>query len=147
MIVGTTAHSRSAWAPQLGVVDVMGRSPPQLGAEERHRGAQDLERGAPARHLRQQRRQPGRKGPEARHLRREPARLAGVGELALEQQVPDVFERSPRREVDGRVLAVVEEALLAPDVAHRRSPPPRRPRARRGSRSRARPRGAGAPRP
>ena len=38
-------------------------------------------------------------------------------EPALEQQVPDVFERTRLREVDRAVLAVVVEALEAADVA------------------------------
>ncbi len=69
------------------------------------------------RHLRQHRRQPGRNVAQLRHLGDEPARLARVGELSLEQQVPHVLERAPRRQVHRRVLAVMEEALLAPDVA------------------------------
>ena len=39
------------------------------------------------------------------------------GQLALEQQVPDVFERARLREVDRAVLAVVVEALEAAHVA------------------------------
>ncbi len=95
----------------------MGRAPPQLGAEQRHRRAEDLEGRSSSRHVGQHPGQPGGKGPEAGHLGREPTRRTGVGELALEEQVPDVLERSPRRQVDGRVLAVMEEPLLAPDVA------------------------------
>ena len=41
-------------------------------------------------------------------------------QLALEQQVPDVLERPLLGQLDGRVLAVVVEALLAADVADRR---------------------------
>ena len=40
-----------------------------------------------------------------------------VGQPALEQQVPDVFERPRLREVDGAVLAVVVEAFEAAHVA------------------------------
>ncbi len=44
--------------------------------------------------------------------------LAGRGQLAFEHEVPHALERARLGEVDGRVLAVVVEALLAPDVAH-----------------------------
>ena len=43
--------------------------------------------------------------------------LVGVGQVALEQQEPHVLERPLLGQVDGRVLAVVVEALLAADVA------------------------------
>ena len=46
--------------------------------------------------------------------------LGRRGQLALEHQVPDVLQRPLLGQVRGRVLAVVVEALLAPDVAHRR---------------------------
>ena len=120
MIVGTTAHSRSAWArssaPSMSWV---GRHP-SSAPEQRHRRAQDLERRASLRHLRQHRRQAAGQARAGRPPRRRIAAPVGpVGELSFEQQVPHVLERSPRRQVDRRVLAVVEEALLAADVAQR----------------------------
>ena len=103
--------------PQLDAVDVVGGPPAQLGAEQRHRRSQDLEGRALRGHLGQHLRQPGRQGAELRHLGREGTRLAGIGELSFEEQVPDILERSPRGEIHRRVLAVVEEAFLAPHVA------------------------------
>ena len=48
-----------------------------------------------------------------------PARSAGVGERALEHEVPDVLQRALLGELDAPVLAVVVEALVAADVADR----------------------------
>ncbi len=42
-----------------------------------------------------------------------------VGQGPVEQQLPHVLQRPVGGQLDGRVLPVVEEALLAPDVAHR----------------------------
>ncbi len=102
--------------PELGPVQVERRTPPELGAEKRHGAAQDLEGRALLRHVRQHPRQAGGQGAQLRHLAREPARLVLVGELSLEQQVPDVLERSARRQVDGGVLAVMEEPFLPPHI-------------------------------
>ena len=44
----------------------------------------------------------------------------GVGQLAVDEEGPDVLERAVLRQLDGVVLAVVEEALLAADVADAR---------------------------
>jgi hypothetical protein len=44
----------------------------------------------------------------------------GIRELAPEEQVPHVFDRSRGGQLDGRVLAVVEEALPAAHVTDRR---------------------------
>ena len=42
-----------------------------------------------------------------------------VGQLALDEQVPDLLERAAAGQLGGVVAAVVEEALLAAHVAHR----------------------------
>ena len=47
------------------------------------------------------------------------SRSAAVGQVALVEQVPDVLQRALLGQLHGVVLAVVVEALLAPDVAHR----------------------------
>ena len=90
---------------------------PELGPEHRHRGAQHVERGTAARERGQQRAEAGGHGAPLPHLFGEGRRGCRVGEVAPEQQVPDVFERARLRQVDGRVLPVVEEALLPTDVA------------------------------
>ena len=79
----------------------------------------------------------GRRGdPRDGHRGQEPARPGGssassatsranavdgrpVGELAVDQQLPHVLEGPARGQVDGRVLAVVEEALLSAHVTDR----------------------------
>ncbi len=120
MMVGTTAHRRRASArssaPSMSCV---GRQP-ELGPEHRHRRAQHLEGRPFLRHLGEHGRQPRGEVALGGHGGGEAARRVRVGELALEEQVPDVFERTRGGEVDGGVLAVVEEALLAPHVAQRR---------------------------
>ena len=66
---------------------------------------------------RQQRVQAGRQGAPAPHHLGEGGRVRRVGQLALEEEVPDVLERALLGQLDRRVLAVVEEALLPADVA------------------------------
>ena len=50
---------------------------------------------------------------------RERLQLGVVGQLALDEQVPDLLERAAAGQLDGVVAAVVEEALLAAHVADR----------------------------
>ena len=44
----------------------------------------------------------------------ERGRLGSIGQAAVEQEVPDVLEGAPLRQLDGVVLAVVVAALLSP---------------------------------
>ncbi len=102
---------------QLVGVDVVGGAPTQLRAEDGHRGAQDVERRSPTRQRRQQRGEPRRHDTPPPHLVGKGGRGHRVGQLAPEEEMPDVLERALLGQVDGRVLPVVEEALLAAHVA------------------------------
>ena len=62
-------------------------------------------------------REPGRQRAPPADLVAEGRRGRRVGQLAPEQEVPDVLERARLGQVDGGVLPVVEEALLAAHVA------------------------------
>ena len=102
---------------QLVGADVVRRAPAELGPEHGHGGAQDVQR-CPERGQRgQQRAHAGRQGPPPPHLVAEGGRGRRVGQLAAEEEVPDVLERAGLGQVDGGVLPVVEEAFLASDVA------------------------------
>ena len=97
--------------------DVVGRTPAELGAEERHGGPQHVEwRAAPA-DSRQHSAETGREGAALSHFRRERGSGGRIGELAAEQEMPGVLERALLGQLDGGVLPVVEETLLAPHVA------------------------------
>ena len=102
---------------QLVGADVVRRAPAELGRQQRDRGAQHVERRAAAAHGGQHRAQPGGQGTPAPDLRAEGRRGGRVGQLAPEEEVPDVLERALLGQLDRGVLAVVEEALLAAHVA------------------------------
>ena len=147
MIVGTTEHSRRVWArssaPSMSSV---GRHP--SSAPRSDTALRRTSKGEPFPAIAGSiAARPGGNAAQLRHLGGEPARLVPVGELSLEQQVPDVLERSPRRQVDGRVLAVMEEPLLPADVTEGglRRHHSLEPGGELGAR--ARPRGAAAPPP
>ena len=108
-----------AWSASSSAPDVVRRAPTELGRQHRDRGAQDVERGAAAGQRRQQRAEPRRQGAPPAHLVAERRRGGCVGQLAPEEEMPHVLERPLLGQVDGRVLAVVEEALLPADVADR----------------------------
>ena len=82
-------------------------------------GAQDVERRSHRSQSGKHGGQTSGDGAETGHLGDEPLRTRPVGELAVEQELPDVFERSSCGQVGGRVLAVVEEPFLSAYVADR----------------------------
>ena len=93
---------------------------PQAGdaAPRGQGGAQHLERvGRRRADGGQQVGEAGRHDAEAPDRRGERRELAGVGEVAVEEQVPRLLEADLLGQLDGGVLAVVEEALVAADVA------------------------------
>ena len=120
MSVGTTAQIRSAsarrWAWSMSSVGSMS----QLARHERHRCAQpsmiELDVRAMAGSTSSTGSGMARSG---RTSSRKASRSAADGQLALEEQVPHVLERHLAGQLDRRVLAVVVEALEAPDVADR----------------------------
>ncbi len=102
---------------QLVGADVVRRAPAELGAEHGHGGAQHVQRRPERSQRRQQRAEAGRQRPPPPHLVAEGGRGRRVGQFAAEEEVPDVLERARLGQLDGGVLPVVEEALLAADVA------------------------------
>ena len=101
---------------ELPGADVVRRAPALFRAEERDRGAQHVEWRSPRRQSRQQGAEPRGERPPPPDLIAELGRGRRVGQLAAEKQMPHVLERPRLGQVDGRVLPVVEEALLAPHV-------------------------------
>ncbi len=106
--------------PAVGV-EVVDRAEAGTGAEQGERGAQPGqgagEPGGPGQGRQGVLDLPGQSA-QGGDLGREGGAPGGVGrERAAEHQVPHVFEAAGGGELDGRVLAVVVEALPAPDVA------------------------------
>ena len=60
---------------------------------------------------------PGRHDAQAPDLGGERRELVVVGQVAVEEQVPGLLEADALGQLDGGVLPVVEEALVAADVA------------------------------
>ena len=106
--------------PKLLVVDVVGGAPAELGTEDRDRGAQDVERRPRGRQVGEHPGQSSGDLPLGRHLLSELAGGHPIGQRPVEEELPDVLERSGRGQLGGGVLAVVEEPFLPADVAHRR---------------------------
>ena len=120
--VGTTAHVDIALSRSVGVVDVVRRRGSRASrrtARPRCAARRAARTSSPARAI------AGSTSATAAGIARRGRMSAAnasrsasvVGQLALEQQVPDVFERALLREVDGAVLAVVVEAFEAAHVA------------------------------
>ncbi len=108
--------------PAAAGVDVVQRAASRGGAEQGERGAQPRERAG-------ERAGPGDGGQgvtdvvgqvaQGGGLGGERRALLGVGEGAVAHQVPDILEAAVLGQFDGRVLAVVVEALAPSDVAQR----------------------------
>ena len=136
--VGTTAQSRSAWARSSSwSMSWVGRHPSSAPSNEtavrRTSSGGPIGRGTGSTAA-----TPVGELAQAGHLGGEAPPAGPVGQLAVEEQVPDVLERASCGQL-GRVLAVVVEALEAPDVADRSRRPPRlRGRGHVGDRSRRR---------
>ena len=105
---------------ELVGLDVVRRAPPELGRQQRHGGAQPVERCAAPADGGQHGTHAGRECTPAPDLCTEGGCGGRVGEIAVEQEMPDVLERALLGQLDRRVLPVVEEALLAAHVADRR---------------------------
>ena len=120
-MVGTTAQSRRAWARSSPwSMSWVGRHPSSAPSSDTAR-AQDVERRA------RRRPAPGASRPAPRgchastgHLGGEPPRPGASGSSPVEEELPHVLERALGGQLGGRVLPVVEEALLPADVAHGR---------------------------
>jgi hypothetical protein len=110
-------------AAQGGTLQVVGRLEVLGRGDGGEHGAEAVEGPVAAgasRHLPQQRSQVVRQGPDRADLGLEGPPAGGVGQLAVHQQRPHVLEGALLGEVDGGVLAVVEEALGAAHVADAR---------------------------
>ena len=121
--VGTAARGGQRVARRCSASRSYTGRKPAARTEQRQRGAQPGERSGPP----SPRRWPAARRAPRRAARAAPrsraakaARASRVGQVAVEQQMPDVLEAAGLRELDGGVLAVVVEALAPPDVTESR---------------------------
>ena len=114
---GERDHPEGVGAHLVGG-EVEGRLEVEGGRAQRDRGAQRPQRGVAGQpgDLVQGVGDPAGEAPAGDGLVLQPAQLAGPGQLAHQQQVPDLLERAVTGELGGVIAAVVVEALFTTDI-------------------------------